>query len=132
MPELLAALGASWRFLVQWTTDAVLFPALQLSLVGFVLIASLVSAWHARRAGRGGLRLQVTRSEQSMRLFYGTYAAITGLLVALCLNVEIAKNHRVLWAILDTVLVGYVCIFNVWFRNRLIGWSSALMKLEKR
>ncbi len=135
MPELLAVLDAAfrqWRLLVQWTTDAVFFPALQVLLAGFALFAALVSVWHARRAGRGGLTLQVTRSPQSMALFYGTYAAITGLLVALCLNVEIAAKHRVLWAVLDTLLVGYVCLFNAWFRNKLVGWGNALLKLEKR
>ena len=124
MPELLAVLDAAfrlWRLLVQWTTDAVFFPALQLLLAGFVLFAALVNAWQARRAGRGGLTIQVTRSPQSMARFYGTYAALTGLLVALCLNFEIAAKHRVLWAVLDTLLVGYVCLFNTWFRNKLVG-----------
>lgn len=67
-----------------------------------------------------------------MGLFYGTYAAITGLLVAVCLGVDMAVHHRVLWVILDTVLIGYVCLFNGWFRNKLVGWANALSKLEKR
>jgi hypothetical protein len=67
-----------------------------------------------------------------MGIFRGAYVAITGVLVAVCLRVEMVDHHRVLWAILDTVLVAYVCLLNPWFRNKLMGWANALSTLEKR
>jgi hypothetical protein len=118
--------------LTRWTSDEVLFLVLQLMLIGFAAFAKLTDARHARRAGRGGTTLQVGRSEQSMRLFYGTYAAITGVLIAVCLSVEMVKQHRVIWVILDTFLIAYICLFNMWFRNKLVGRVAALSKLEKR
>jgi len=119
--------------LTRWASDEVLFPGLQLVLIGFAVFAAMMDAWQARRAGRGGgVGLQVIRSERSMGLFYGTYAATTGLLVAVCLGVDMAAHHRVLWVILDTFLIAYVCLFNGWFRNKLVGWANALSKLEKR
>jgi hypothetical protein len=67
-----------------------------------------------------------------MAIYYGAYAAISGLLVAICLTVDIAKDHRVLWAIGDTLVVSYLCLFNPWFRNKLNEFAQFLTKVEKR
>ena len=84
------------------------------------------------RAGKGGVSFTVTRSNESMGRFFGFYAAISGLLVAICLSSDFAKDHRVFWSILDTTLVAYVCLFNIWFRNKLLGWVEHLTKIETR
>jgi type III secretory pathway component EscS len=76
--------------------------------------------------------MQITRSDASMKLFYGTYAAISGLLVAICLSVDAAKDHRVLWLVVDIFAVAYVCLLNPWFRNHLVRFADYLTKLEKR
>ena len=117
--------------LVEWTSDKILFPLAQALLIAFVVLAIAIW-WHALRAGRGGVSLEVTRSRESMALFYGAYVAITGLFVALSLSVEIAAEHRVFWAVLDTALIAYVCLLNPWFRNKLFGWFVELTKLERR
>jgi hypothetical protein len=113
-------------------SDAVLFCVLQAGLVLFALFAALRNWIAARRAGRGSVTMQITRSNASMKLFYGTYAAISGLLVAICLSVDAAKDHRVLWLIVDTFAVTYLCVFNAWFRNHLVALANYLTKLEKR
>jgi len=119
----------SLRYLL---SDEVLFPILQAGLVLFVLFAVIRNWIQARRAGRGNVTLTVTRGEASMSVFYGAYAGLTGLLIALSLSVDVAKNYRVLWVAVDTVLVAYVCLMNSWFRNNLLGWASQLTKIEKR
>ena len=106
----------------------VLFPLLQVALILFVLFAIFRNR---RQEKKGGPKLRVTRGKASMSRFYGAYAALSGLLVALCLSVNVADNHRVLWAILDTVLVAYVCLLNPWFRNVLLGWAQRLTKIEE-
>lgn len=113
-------------------SDAILFPLLQVALVAFVLFAIFRNWRQERRAGRGGTTLRITRGEASMARFYGTYAAVNSLLVALCLSVEVARNHRILWVTLDTVLVAYVCLLNPWFRNVLLHWARELRKIEER
>lgn len=116
----------------QLLSDAVLFTLLQALLATFVLFA-VFRNWIAEvRAGRGGATLTVTRGEDSMSRFYATYGAISGLLITFCLTVDAAKNHRVLWVLLDTILVAYVCLLNPWFRNLLVQWSLRLKKIEKR
>ena len=125
-------MSMTFAFLCEWSSDAVLFPALQVGLAAFALFTMLRNWYAVMTAGRGRTSLQVTRGEASMSFFYGTYAATNGLLVAICLTTEVARNHRVLWAILDTVLVAYVCLFNPWFRNLLVGWAAKASKIEKR
>jgi hypothetical protein len=53
-------------------------------------------------------------------------------LVAICLSVDVAKDHRVLWVVVDTAEVAYVCLFNGWFRNHLVGFAIYLSKREER
>jgi hypothetical protein len=118
--------------LSELSSDAVLFPALQAALVLFVLFAAFRNYFQARKAGHGGVSLQVIRVDASMGRFYGTYAAISGLLIAICFSVDAAKNHRVLWVVVDTALVAYVCLFSAWFRNLLLQWAEQLTKIERR
>ncbi len=76
--------------------------------------------------------MEVKRGDLSMGRFYATYAAITASLVGLCLRVDIASSHRVLWVVVDTLLVIYVCLFNPWFRGVIIAWAEKLTKIERR
>jgi hypothetical protein len=98
--------------------------------VGFVLFAMLRD-WIGRRMTGGGT-MTVTRSDTSTKLFYAIYAAISGLLVAICLSVEAAKDHRIIWILVDTMGVAYVCLFNIWFRNYLVGLATYLTTVENR
>ncbi len=105
---------------------------LQAGLVLFALFALLRNWIAARKAGRVGTTRQIKRGNVSMKYFYGTYAAISGLLVAICVSVDVAKDHRVLWMVVDTSVVAYVCLFNAWFRNHLVGFVIYLTRLEER
>ena len=117
----------SWLF-----SDAVWFPLLQAVVLLFAIFAA-ARDWIGRKmAGRGNVTMLITRSDASMKLFYGTYAAINSLLVAICLSVETAKGHRVFLSLLDTVAIVYVCLFNIWFCNYLVGFAAYLTKFEKR
>jgi hypothetical protein len=115
-----------------WPSDAVLFFALQLGLLAFAVFAAGLDAWHKWRAGQGNVTLSVTRGDKSMAYFYGAYGALSGVLVALSLSADVAKDYRVLWTLWDLVLVAYVCLLNSWFRNKLAGWVDALQKRETR
>ena len=116
------------------TLDVFLFHTLQALLFLFVVFAAILNWFKTRKACRGqsSMPVQVIRSDASMGLFYGTYAAISGLLIALCLSVDVAKNHRVVWVVFDAIIVAYVCLFNSWFRNKLVQWTQYLTKIEKR
>lgn len=118
--------------MAQVLSDQYMFPLLQ-AVLFFVLVLSLVMEFFAqKRAGFGGTKLIVTRSQASMNMYYGTYAAISGVLVALCLTVEFAKDHRVLWVMVDIFVSSYLCLLNPWFRLKLQDFSAFLTKVEAR
>jgi hypothetical protein len=116
--------------LAQWTSDVVLFPVLQLAVVCVGAFVA-VQEWRARRrVGDGGFAAAaaIDRGEPAMRRFYGAYAAINGLLVAVCLTVS--PSHRALWVVVDTAIVVYVCLLNPWSRNVLLSFTVWLTKIE--
>lgn len=118
--------------MVHMLSDQYMFPLLQ-GVLFFVLLLSLVMEFAAHmRAGFGGVKLVVTRSQASMNMYYGTYAAISGVLVALCLTVDFAKDHRVFWVLTDTLVSSYLCLLNPWFRLKLQSLSAFLTKIEAR
>ena len=122
-------LGTILNEISHWASDAVLFPALQLVLVLLVIYSVVRSRW---MISGGGFSAKVTRSPTSMAIFYGAYAALSGVATALCLRVDMAANYRVLFVVLELVLIAYLCLGSNWFRNKLIGWANSLTELEKR
>jgi len=114
------------------TSDAILFVALQVGLVLFAVSSAFLSWWVYGRRKNSGVSLKVKRGPQSMGYFYGTYLALTSIFVALSLHVELASSHRVFFVLLDTILIAYVCLFNPWFRNKLLGWINRVSELERR
>lgn len=117
--------------MVELTSDPWFFPAIQVLLVAFVALA-LVLDWRLRRSIGGGLSLKVIRSEGSMAKFYAAYGALTGVFITIAVAADYAQRHRTFFVLLDVILVAYLCLFNSWFRNKLIGWTNALAEFEKR
>ena len=119
-------------WILEFLSDRILFWILEGMVVGFVLLAA-AKDWKARRnAGRGGATLSVKRSAASGGKFYGAYGAATAVLVAIALQVEVAKDHRVVLVLLNVGVVAYLCLLNSWFRNKLVGWTTRLSELEER
>jgi hypothetical protein len=116
----------------EWTSDDVLFPMLQIFLALFILFAIFQNWLQRWRARTGSVEMTVTHDEISVGRFYGSFAALSGLFIAICLSVEIAHHYRIFWVTIDTILVAYLCFSNVWFRNLLIDWTNQLTKTEQR
>jgi urea transporter len=118
--------------MIDSASDIVMFWVVQgamILLAIFIAMRECIAKWIA---GSGGAKLIVTRSETSMQKFYGLYAVVNGLLVALCLTVNVIESHRVFWVLVDTALAVYVCLLNPWFRNVLLVWAEKLTKIEQR
>ena len=113
-------------------TDQWLFYALQSAVVAAGVLALVQEKLAQHRAGRGGTSLVIIRSNASMTRFWGAYLAVTSVLVATDLQVETAKDYRVLWIIVDVALVAYFCLINSWSRNWLLGVIDRIAKLEQR
>ena len=107
-------------------SDDYLFPAIQIALILFAIFCCIFSLCHS------GNFAKIGRGDASMAVFYGIYAAHSGLFISITLQVEMAKNYRVIWILLDVILIAYVCIFNSWFRNKLLGLIKYLKSIETR
>ena len=114
-------------------SDAVWFWALQAGLVLFAAFA-LFQDW--KRSPRDdSLTAQIKRGTESMQYFFILCTLIIGILVAICASVDVplVNGHRVLWILLDGVVVGYACLCNAWFRNDIVlPFVRWLSKLEHR
>ena len=117
--------------MVEFTSDQWFFPAIQLLLVAVVAVAFLMD-WGLRRSMGHGISIKVIRSEGSMAKFYAIYGVLTGVFVTIAVAADYAHRHRTFFVLLDVGLVAYLCLFNSWFRSKLIGWTKALAELEKR
>jgi hypothetical protein len=115
--------------------DSNMFFLIQACLV-LLFFVSMINNFSANRRalkGRGvTITLSVTRGDESMAKFYGAYLAINGVLIAICLSVETAKDYRIFWVVVDSFIPAYLCILNPWSRNKLLGWVNAVTKLESR
>ena len=110
----------------EWFSDKYTFPIIQALLISFTIFALIKST------PGDGVSLSVERGQLSMAIFYGFYVAASGLLIAINLSTEtkIAKDFRVFWSILDISLIFYLCLCNVWFRNKLLAWADILTKID--
>jgi hypothetical protein len=106
-------------------SDKIMFWILQLILISLVVISTFKSS-----VSRGGVSVSIDRGKESIAIFYGTYISMSGLLVAICLSVEFIKDYRIIWVIIDILIVAYICIINPWSRNKFIGLSMKIKKLE--
>jgi hypothetical protein len=117
---------------VDLARDEILFPALQTGLILFAILCAVISRLTFGRREQTGFSAVVKRGPTSMAYFYGAYLALTGIFVALSLQVEIAREHRVAFVVLDTILIAYICLINGWFRNKVLGWINRVAEIEYR
>lgn len=127
---MLGAVDACTKF-SSFFSDSCLFPLSQTALVVFVLFAfccDLVRRYKTKEGFNG----TVKRGEKAMGRFYAAYGVLTTIFVTICVSSDAARYYRVFYVFFDIILIGYVCLLNVWFRTRLISWSNALPKWEFR
>ena len=63
-----------------------------------------------------------------MAIFYSLYGAATVVLIAVVVNTDAAKDHRVFFVLLNVLVMIYICLFNRWFRNALLGWINTISR----
>lgn len=111
-------------------SDAVLFFVLEgviAALVFYAFAKNLFLMWREKRIG---VFPQTTRGSTAMKIFYGAYEAATAILVVIPLTVEAAEGYRIAFAMLNFLAIAYLCFFNPWFRNAMLGWVALVSKIE--
>jgi hypothetical protein len=116
-------------------SDRCLFLVFEASLFALYLYAM----WRARRSSRPvtgpvTVSMEVKRGEKGRALLYGFYGAISIVLLNIPLRVEIvaARDYRVMWVLFNLSIAAYLCLFNSWFRNKIIEWVGKFENLIER
>jgi len=113
--------------------DKYLFFIVQVIYLLLFLIAlsrDILERWQKKHKTRGS-SASVIRGEKSMSKLHSVYVAMTFLIVLVILNVQIIENHRVIFIVIDVGVLAYLCFFNAWFRNKLIGWIFKSASIEE-
>jgi len=106
---------------VTLVSDRSMLIALHAVLVAFLLIAVFGTVKAKWRQARGSVSGKVARGDRSMTILNVAYGVGT---VALTLAVQVADaahGYKVSIIVFDYIALSYLCFFNSWFRNRLLG-----------
>ncbi len=98
--------------------DDVILTVVQLTLAILLFIA-MVQALKAKRSGSFGSA--VTRGDRSMNFLYVFYGVATVAFILIVQIAEAAKGYKAAIVAADYLALTYLCFFNGWFRNKLIG-----------
>ena len=112
-------------------SDTVLFLILEAALIAFCVYAFMQEKRILSSRNNGGFSVSVTRGDGTMGRFYAAYGVTSGLLIGLALSVDVAAGHRTVFTLLNAAVPAYLCLINVWFRNKLLGWFLWLKKREE-
>ena len=102
------------QFLQCLLQDSITFFLLQICLVLIYLFA------YTKEKISGGIR--VTRSEEAQNFLYIAYGIISVIWLQIINSSEAYKGYKVFYSALDSILILYLCLFNSWSRNKLMGY----------
>lgn len=105
-------------------SDNIIFPLFECLLM-LIFLFGLLQDHLNRHSGR-----VVTRGEKSQRIIIGVASAIIAVVSnQIVANTDVWKNYRVILMLLNLFITSYLCFFNGWFRNKIMGWW---IKFEKK
>lgn len=112
--------------IITMTQDKYIFWLFQGLLVIFTIIGILVEFSNSN-SGR-----VVTRGSQSRNIFYVIYGILSVIFLSIIQVTSEAKEYKVIITIVDLLLLMYLCFFNSWSRNKIMGlYIKFESKVEK-
>ena len=85
------------------------------------------------RYRRKGIPLEVTRGEKSRTSLATACTLTVGFLAGSIVAVSsYPGNHKVVLILFNSASITYLCLFNSWCRNKIIGWVSQFEKHIER
>jgi hypothetical protein len=111
-------------------SDQFIFSAFQ---VVFLLVT--IFAWMKDRGfftTKGSFSCSVKRGEKSWNYFHLAYALLVVVFVETINTTEAWKGYKTVVTVADLTLLLYLCFFNAWCRNKIIGVISASQQMEER
>lgn len=105
--------------------DATILVVIQGALL-ILLLFAIGQALRAKR--RTGIVAVVTRGDKSMSFLYVFYGVATVVYTLITQVAEAATGYKVVIVTADYLALTYLCFFNSWFRNKLIGLYGRIQK----
>ena len=111
-------------------TDEAVLLTMHVALALLLITAGMVALRRRLRRRRGDFIASaiVTRGSQSMGIFTGTFATALALFYAAIEVANSAPGHKSFLIAADFVAIGYLFLFNGWFRNLVLGSAIELTK----
>lgn len=118
--------------LKHFTRDPIVVPIVQGAYVLFCIYAFACDVIGRVRAKRNtsGAHASVTRGSTSMGRLHATYVALAFVILLLTLNVEVYKDRRAVFALLNLGLLAYLAFFNIWFRDKVLRLTNRAANIE--
>ena len=105
----------SCSYLNYLLSDYVIFLIFQLIIISIFLYA-LITDFKNRKSG-----MAVTRGETSWQYFPLFYGLISVIFLQLINTTEAFKGYKTAITIVDQTVLLYLCFYNSWFRNKIVG-----------
>ncbi len=98
-------------------SDCYAILAVELILAGLVFI-SLLQRFRRKK----GSTVQVTRGPESRRSFGVAFGFGSVILLQVINSSAAFAGHKVFLSLANLAALFYLCFFNGWFRNKIVGW----------
>ncbi len=105
--------------------DDVILTVVQLALA-ILLFTAMVPTWKAKRSR--SIVSPVTRGDRSMNFLYVFYGVTTVVYTLIVQIADVAVGYKAAIVAADYLALTYLCFFNGWFRNKLIGIYGRIHK----
>ena len=80
----------------------------------------------------GGATFIINRGEKTVTFYRVAFGAVSGLMITICLFVDVINGYRIIWILIDIALPLYIIMFNHWARNKLSVLHGYLLVVEQR
>ena len=110
--------------------DQFIFPAFQVGFLLFTIVAWMKDC--DLFSTKGSASLSITRGEKSWNYFHLAYALLAVVFVEAINTTEALKGYKTIVTIVDLALLLYLCFFNAWCRNKILGVINASQQMEER
>jgi hypothetical protein len=79
----------------------------------------------------GNVEFRLKRGEASWAYFPLAYSILLTISIGIISVLEICYIYKILFIIVDSIALFYLCFFNAWFRNKIVGLFSRSKEMEE-
>lgn len=104
--------------------DSVIFIALQIGLI----VLFLYAIWGDQKRKKRNIKIK--RGEKSWDHFYMAYGFLSVVVTQIISISEFGKGYKIIFTVVDLLVLLYLSFFNSWFRNKIMGFIVASNEKE--